>query len=206
MLHDSEIPAAKSRYYAWITAGKQSVEEPLWRGFPAVGPAIVRRDQVVSDRDWYKSHMFNEIFRPDGVDGFVLSCCPLPGGLQDFLAAQARPGRRLGRHEMRMVYLLHREIAPLIGRALAGSWEPGLDALSRRMRQTLDALLEGDSEKQVALRLGISCETVHVYVKKLYQHFGVASRPELMAHFLRRYRRRRALIEGADPTGLSVVS
>ena len=69
--------------------------------------------------------------------------------------------------------------------------------LSRRLRQTLERLLLGDSEKQVASRLGLSTLTVHGYVKALYQHFGVSSRPELLAYFLRRSGLR--LPEPGDP-------
>ena len=47
-------------------------------------------------------------------------------------------------------------------------------------------LLEGDGEKQAALRLGLSRHTVHEYVGELYRRFGVCSRPELMALCLRR--------------------
>jgi len=46
--------------------------------------------------------------------------------------------------------------------------------------------LEGDSEKQVAARLGLSRQTVHQYVTMLYRHFGVFSRAQLLAHILRR--------------------
>jgi DNA-binding CsgD family transcriptional regulator len=53
------------------------------------------------------------------------------------------------------------------------------------LRQTLDCLLEGDSEKQVAVRLGLSRLTVHQYVTSLYRHFGVSSRAELLARFIR---------------------
>jgi DNA-binding NarL/FixJ family response regulator len=56
--------------------------------------------------------------------------------------------------------------------------------LSRRQRQTLRHLLEGDLEKQVAAKLGVSRHTVHVYVKALYKHFGVCSRGELLAKCL----------------------
>ena len=58
--------------------------------------------------------------------------------------------------------------------------------LSPRMRQTLERLLAGDSEKQIAARLGLSRHTVHVYVKSLYQRFDVNSRGELFAKFVRR--------------------
>lgn len=60
--------------------------------------------------------------------------------------------------------------------------DPGLPP---RMRQTLQYLLEGDSEKQVAAKLRISRNTVHVYVKALYRRFQVSSRGELLAKCLR---------------------
>jgi DNA-binding CsgD family transcriptional regulator len=59
-------------------------------------------------------------------------------------------------------------------------------SLSPRMRQTLERLLAGDSEKEIAARLGLSRHTVHVYVKTLYRRFGVCSRGELFARFVRR--------------------
>jgi DNA-binding CsgD family transcriptional regulator len=60
-----------------------------------------------------------------------------------------------------------------------------LPNLSPRMRQTLERLLLGDSEKQIAAHLGVSRHTVHVYVKALYKGFGVCSRGELLARFVR---------------------
>ena len=58
--------------------------------------------------------------------------------------------------------------------------------LSPRMRQTLERLLAGDSEKEIAARLGLSRHTVHVYVKSLYRRFDVCSRGELFARFIDR--------------------
>ncbi len=58
--------------------------------------------------------------------------------------------------------------------------------LSPRERQTLEHLLEGNSEKQIAARLGISRHTVHVYVKALYKRFGVYSRGELLARWVQK--------------------
>jgi len=57
--------------------------------------------------------------------------------------------------------------------------------LPPRMRQTLEGLLAGDSEKQVAAKLGLSRHTVHVYVKQLYKHYEVSSRAELLAQWVR---------------------
>jgi DNA-binding CsgD family transcriptional regulator len=64
-----------------------------------------------------------------------------------------------------------------------------VSGLSPRKREVLHCLLDGDGEKQVALRLGIHPATVHDHVKRLYHHFGVSSRAELLAYFLRRHRR-----------------
>ena len=64
--------------------------------------------------------------------------------------------------------------------------EPGPDKLSPRLRQTLACLLEGDSEKQVAARLGLSQATAHQYVTALYRHFKVTTRAQLLAHVIKR--------------------
>jgi DNA-binding NarL/FixJ family response regulator len=61
--------------------------------------------------------------------------------------------------------------------------DPGHD-LAPRLRDTLKGLLDGNSEKQVAMKLKLSPHTVHVYVKSLYRHFGVTSRGELLAKCL----------------------
>ena len=56
--------------------------------------------------------------------------------------------------------------------------------LSKRMKDTLQHLLGGDSEKEVAIKLGLSQHTVHIHVKNLYKRLGVCSRAELMAKCL----------------------
>lgn len=62
---------------------------------------------------------------------------------------------------------------------------PNLTAgLSPRMRDTLQHLLGGDSEKEVAAKLDLSPHTVHIHVKNLYKRLGVCSRGELMAKCL----------------------
>jgi DNA-binding CsgD family transcriptional regulator len=62
---------------------------------------------------------------------------------------------------------------------------PDQPPLSRRERETLELLLTGNAEKQIAAALSISKHTVHVYVKSLYKRFGVNSRPELLAKWVR---------------------
>jgi DNA-binding CsgD family transcriptional regulator len=58
--------------------------------------------------------------------------------------------------------------------------------MAPRQRQTLELLLNGNAEKEIAARLAISRHTVHVYVKSLYKRFGVSSRAELLARWVQR--------------------
>ena len=62
-------------------------------------------------------------------------------------------------------FLLHCELGRLIGTtALASVFDPDPLQLPRREKETLACLLEGDSEKQVATRLGVSSPTNHFQV------------------------------------------
>lgn len=55
----------------------------------------------------------------------------------------------------------------------------------------LECLLEGGTDKYIALRLGISTATVSEYVTDVFRYFGVSSRAQLSATSLRRFRRTR---------------
>ncbi len=57
--------------------------------------------------------------------------------------------------------------------------------LARRESEVLRCLLRGATESQVADELGISAGTVHQYAVRLHRAFGVHSRAELLALFLR---------------------
>lgn len=56
--------------------------------------------------------------------------------------------------------------------------------LSQRREQTLQLLLAGCSEKEVAAQMGITRYTVHEHVKRIYRIFAVTTRAELMARLL----------------------
>lgn len=150
--------------------------------------ATALRPELRSDAEWYRSEIYNEYHRPAHIDGCVVSNAlnRHSGNLVTLNLAQDTSDRPPGLRARSITMLLARNIAPLVGVTLAARRQCGRHGLSPRLRQTLDALLEGKSEKQVAARLGISCPTVHEYVSVLYQHFNVGSRPELMAYFLRR--------------------
>ena len=76
------------------------------------------------------------------------------------------------------------EFCRLLGSSFSAPPPDPTAGLPPRHVQTLQRLLEGDSEKQIARHLGVSPHTVHVYVKALYRHFDVNSRGELLAPVL----------------------
>jgi DNA-binding NarL/FixJ family response regulator len=58
--------------------------------------------------------------------------------------------------------------------------------LSEREQQVLDCLTEGLMYKEIAEKLGISYETVHTYIRRIYEKLQVRTRTEAVAKFLRR--------------------
>jgi len=81
----------------------------------------------------------------------------------------------------KLVRLFHVELGRLWKRDAIRRAKDPATALPPRLTQTLNELLSGSSEKQIALRLELSRHTIHNYVKALHQRFGVSSRGELLA-------------------------
>jgi DNA-binding CsgD family transcriptional regulator len=145
------------------------------------------RQQLIDDADWFRSATC-DAHRQTGTSDLVMSLvrtpCKNPALCVGFIRAIG--DRPIRPREAAVVELFCRLARPHLGRDLALSGEPSLAELSRRRREVLAELLDGLSEKQVAGRLGLSLPTVHEYVTDLYRHFGVSSRGELLAVFLRR--------------------
>src|ERR1039458_2494926 len=58
--------------------------------------------------------------------------------------------------------------------------------LSQREQEVLDCLSNGFLYKEIADKLGISYETVHTYIRRIYEKLQVRTRTEAVARFLRR--------------------
>jgi RNA polymerase sigma factor (sigma-70 family) len=58
--------------------------------------------------------------------------------------------------------------------------------LSPREREVLDCLAQGFLYKEIADKLGISYETVHTYIRRIYEKLQVRTRTEAVAKFLKR--------------------
>jgi len=68
----------------------------------------------------------------------------------------------------------------------AGPSTQPTENLSQREQEVLDLLSQGLIYKEIAEKLGISYETVHTYVRRIYEKLQVRTRTEAVAKFLRR--------------------
>lgn len=150
------------------------------------------RREMIPDREWERSPFVNELLRPDGMDDGLISRTEVAavGGGYVIAVVRAKGDRPFAVTAARVTAVVLRELTPYLGRELLLTTQPNLHGLTPRLRQVLECLLDGDGEKQAAARLSLHRTTVHDHVKRLYRHFGVNSRAELLAYFLRRHRRR----------------
>jgi DNA-binding NarL/FixJ family response regulator len=68
----------------------------------------------------------------------------------------------------------------------AGASPQATENLSQREQEVLDCLAQGFLYKEIAEKLGISYETVHTYIRRIYEKLQVRTRTEAVAKFLRR--------------------
>ena len=68
----------------------------------------------------------------------------------------------------------------------AGPSSQPAENLSEREQQVLDCLSQGFLYKEIAEKLGISYETVHTYIRRIYEKLQVRTRTEAVAKFLKR--------------------
>ncbi len=150
------------------------------------GVALTRTD-LLSSRE-YEGSAEHECCRHIGVD-HMIGCFRMLSRAKDAFRALClwrAPGERdFTRRERMLLREVQAATVPLIGSALARPGEPSPAALPPRVRQVLCCLLEGDGDKQIARRLGLTRYTINEYTKTLFRYFGVQSRAELLARWVR---------------------
>ncbi|MGE3509988.1 MAG: helix-turn-helix transcriptional regulator [Vicinamibacterales bacterium] len=163
--------------------------DPIYRRLQHTSGRIVtrRRIELVSDHEWYRSPGFVDYRRRVYMDHQLTSMFQVSStGAASCIAIHREVGDQdFSDRERLLLSFFHVELGRLIGGPLASALT-SQQSLSPRLKQTLTCLVEGDSEKQAALKMGISRTTVHQYVTILYRRFGVQSRAELIVKVLRR--------------------
>jgi len=140
---------------------------------------------VVDMPEWRLSRHYNEYIRACRLDDRITSSVRLPEPLssatQVIVLHRSASDRRYPYHAQRLVHLFHEELISLLGgRLKLPGTQPAEPGLPFQLEQVLRCLLVGESEKQVAARLGLSPHTVNRHIQRLYRRFDVHSRAELL--------------------------
>jgi DNA-binding NarL/FixJ family response regulator len=111
-----------------------------------------------------------------GANGYLLKRAPR-AELLDALREVCRGGSPMTTHIARKVVQSFQK---------AGVSPQPTENLSTREQEVLDCLSQGFLYKEIAEKLGISYETVHTYIRRIYEKLQVRTRTEAVAKFLRR--------------------
>ncbi|WP_428306924.1 helix-turn-helix transcriptional regulator [Lacipirellula sp.] len=114
----------------------------------------------------------------------LLSFFPIDEDAATRVAFYRRPQRAdFALREKQIVALLFGQVEWLHRHGVHPRAQQQAIKLSPREQQVLTLMLNGDTRKKIAAKLGIREYTVAGYQKKLHRSFGVTSRAELQAHF-----------------------
>lgn len=144
-------------------------------------------DEIVERREWQRTRHYNEYVAACGLADRITSSLSLPSveprQEQTIVLHRDAADGPFSASATHLVRLLHHELAGLLERKLVlpGSTEDR-SVLPPRLRDVLNGLLAGESEKQIAARLELSPHTVNRHVQRIYKHYGVRSRSRLLAN------------------------
>ena len=186
--------AAQIEVYTRVAANP-AIFEALCNYFQRLGSEdglCLSARESLGDATWDASGSYQLVHRPLGVDHALWCYRSLPRGDGDefnALQLQRAPRRRdFSARDRALVREVQAAVTPMIGGPLARFADPTPMGLPPSMRRVLACLLDGDGDKRIAARLGLSLHTVNEYTKAIYRVFGVRSRPELLALWIRRGR------------------
>jgi DNA-binding CsgD family transcriptional regulator len=152
------------------------------------GVCLARTD-LIPDCVWDRAWDFRNMVEPAGADHSLYCFRSIPGSGDGYTGVViARPLRQAdfttrNKAVVQEVMVL---VAPLLGGPLARFNEPSPTDLAPLARRVLKCLLEGDTDKQITAQLGLTRHTVNGYAKVIFRHFGVTTRSELLARWVRR--------------------
>lgn len=141
------------------------------RQLKQLAPAIqVMMLTVYEDTD----NIFNALTA--GATGYMLKRTPRDE-LLEAIREVHRGGSPMTTHIARKVVQSFQRAAPAASPT---------ETLSPREQEVLDCLAQGFLYKEIAEKLSISYETVHTYIRRIYEKLQVRTRTEAVAKFLKR--------------------
>lgn len=145
-----------------------------------------RRQQLISDEDFYNAGSIRQYGKLMNMDQYVFSIYPLE---EPDMISGVGLHRQWGREpfserESRLMHIVCSEIRWLHSTDMPKDRGHESLGLSPRQRTVFMMLLQGTSPKDMASNLSLSVHTVNDHIKAIYRQFKVGSRHELAARFI----------------------
>ena len=170
--------------YDWYIDGGGYRVDPFSIAMLRDGRATARRQDLLTSSEWY-SHSHIEGLKSIGLDECMASVRFAKSQHIGLVARREWGSPVYTEVESAKLDLISRTFLWFFqSLETEGYFGPPLDVPTRQ-QQVLEGLLLGLTEKEIAVRLALSPRTVHKYVEHLLRHFGVNSRPKLMALWTR---------------------
>jgi DNA-binding NarL/FixJ family response regulator len=120
-----------------------------------------------------------------GANGYMLKRTPTKE-LIEAIREVHRGGSPMTTNIARLVVQSFQKPVPATAQPAGGAAGGELSELSEREQQVLDLLAQGLIYKEIADKLKIGYETVHTYIRRIYEKLQVRTRTEAVAKFLQR--------------------
>jgi DNA-binding NarL/FixJ family response regulator len=159
------------------------VSEAMRRAAPV---STVVRSEVMLNREWHRTVLYNEVYVPSGIEDSLVSVLKMndQGDIRTLIFKRSPKSGAYSARERDLLDIFLSECRWLYSQPISAAVPIAaarLEKFSRREREVLEILLTGAPEKHVASLLGVSRNTAHQYVKSIYRKLSVTSRPQLMA-------------------------
>jgi DNA-binding CsgD family transcriptional regulator len=143
-------------------------------------PVVAVHDAELGPREWEGTSYYNDYLRPARIGRFICSSRVVGARhhREGFAFVRGTGERPFTEGDTSVLRLVQLE-APR-------SFEDPSPHLAPRVRQTLELVLTGLSDKEIAGRLQVSAHTARQYLKVIRRAYGVRSRAELIARHAQR--------------------
>ncbi len=151
----------------------------------ASGGLTTRLQQQLFSEELFKSTKIYGMWKQAGIGPAILSARPNAQGQVSMVGFYRFDGREaFSERDSRIAHITLSEIASLHEDVTSSDLWSDVVALSPRLREILNCLIQGFDRKKISRQLDLSLHTVGSYIADIYQRFGVHSQAELMHRFL----------------------
>ena len=158
---------------------------PFFEEINKTGGLTTRLQQQIVCMDEFTASATFELWSRANIGPAILSAKPGNSGQVSMIGFYRTSGSEpFSERESRIAHITLSEIPSLHTDTGAPSLKGEVMALSPRLREVMNCLIQGYGRKAIARHLDLSVHTVGDYVSQLYRRFGVHSQAELIRRFL----------------------